>query len=105
MNPGTYTVRFGESQKRYTAEVRLDAEGEPEILLLAVSGEWHTRGFLTHLGWHDWRGAKRYASGTYDDVPFFIQVSETDTLDTLKQHFRTTVGHDRIVVLKWFYAT
>ena len=52
----------------------------------------------------DCSALKRYAEGWCDGKYFCIQVAETETLKQLKRHFRETVGHDRIQVLRWYHA-
>ena len=52
----------------------------------------------------DCSALKRYAEGWCEGKYFCIQVAETETLQQLKKHFRETVGHDRIQVLRWYHA-
>lgn len=46
---------------------------------------------------------QRYASGMWEGHRFEIAVSETETLRSLKKHFRETAGHDKITDVQWFY--
>ena len=45
----------------------------------------------------------RFAIGTCDGKTFRIRVAQDETLAELKAHFRATVGHDKIVGVRWFW--
>lgn len=49
-------------------------------------------------------GLHRYAAVWCKGKRFVIRVAENETVETLKAHFRETIGCDQFQALRWYHA-